>query len=187
MQSFTDEEIVSKIQAGKSELFGEIIDRYENKLVSYASKLILDHDMAEDAVQEAFIKTYRDIQSFDIKRKFSSWIYRIVHNESINQVRKNSKNVDMDEVGEIASSIDIANETATKIDNQKLSTQLLEAISKLPLKYREVVMLRFYEDKSYDEISDILRLPGNTVGTYISRAKIDLKKNLNIKDIEEFL
>ncbi len=179
--------IIAQLQSGDKEIFGIIIDRYEGKLVGYATRLIQNHDMAEDAVQEAFMKSYRDIHSFDIRRKFSSWIYRIVHNEAISQVRKVSRNDSLEDVFEIPSGIDVASEISKKLDIKSINREIDLVMKKLSLKYREVVLLRFYEDKTYDEISEILHLPVNTVGTYISRAKKEFKKNLQNVNIEEYL
>ena len=87
----TDEELVEIVRSEDKELYSELVYRYEDKLVRYANYLIGDEHKAADAVQEAFIKAFINIKSFDLKKKFSSWIYRIVHNESINLVKKDKK------------------------------------------------------------------------------------------------
>src|SRR4051812_39173558 len=84
----SDEQIVAQIQNGKSDLFGIIVERYEARFKRYATKFIKSHFDSEDVIQEVFIKAYRNIQSFDASRKFSSWIYRIAHNEFINFIKK---------------------------------------------------------------------------------------------------
>src|SRR3989344_4369418 len=86
----TDEEIVKQVQNGDDDAFATLIDRYEHKLIRYAHRfLFYDRDSVEDVVQEVFIKVYVNVESFDATRKFSSWIYRIAHNELIDTVKKN--------------------------------------------------------------------------------------------------
>ena len=87
MDSRTDEEIAALVQAGDQAVFGLLLERYEEKLMRYAKKFIPDQDDANDIVQEIFIKAYINIKSFDIKRKFSPWIYRIAHNEFLNAIK----------------------------------------------------------------------------------------------------
>src|SRR6476660_6356685 len=84
----TDEQIALAVQAGATERFGELIERYEAKLLRYARKFLLDPDDAQDIVQDTFIKAYENLQSFDSCRRFSQWIYRIAHNEFVNALKK---------------------------------------------------------------------------------------------------
>ena len=89
LQKYSDEELVEIIKSKDKEIFAEIIKRYEKKLLRYANYLLNDSDKASDVVQESFIKAYVNLNSFNNKFKFSSWIYRIVHNEAINHINKN--------------------------------------------------------------------------------------------------
>src|SRR3989344_5780693 len=83
-----DEEIALLVQSGKVGFFGLLIHRYEDKMKRYAAKFLSDQEDTKDVVQEIFIKAYVNIQSFDAKRKFSSWLYRIAHNELVNALKK---------------------------------------------------------------------------------------------------
>ena len=87
----SDEEIANFIQSGKSDYFRILIERYEDKMKRYARKFLANREDIEDVIQEVFIKVYKNIQSFDIKRRFSSWIYRIAHNELVNALSKKKK------------------------------------------------------------------------------------------------
>lgn len=187
MNKYTDEQLAQRLQQDDHESFGHIIDRYEPALIRYASRLVRDHDAAEDVVQETFVKAYRDIQSFDTKRKFSSWLYRIAHNEAIDYIRKNRRLVGLDEASEVASDTDIYSSAQSSLDQDKTKKRLGKAINAISLRYREPVILRFYEEKEYEEIAEIMRIPIGTVGTYISRAKKELKENLSDINIEDYL
>src|SRR3989344_2118367 len=85
----TDEEIALSVQSGKVELFSILVKRYEEKIQRYARKVLASNDDIQDVVQDIFIKTYVNIQSFDVKRRFSPWIYRIAHNEIVNLFKRN--------------------------------------------------------------------------------------------------
>jgi len=172
LKTFTDEQVVVYVRTKDQESYLEIVLRYEDKLLRYARSLIGDEMQAADAVQNAFVKAFINLNSFDEKRKFSTWIYRIVHNEVMNAVIKYKKELpfldDMDfESGENLEEIFIDKETKEKVQN---------CFTQLPLLYAEPLSLFFLEEKSYEEISDILRLPIGTVGTRIRRAKILMRR-----------
>jgi RNA polymerase sigma-70 factor (ECF subfamily) len=103
-ENFSDEELVEQIRKSDRELYAIIIKRYQEKLLRYANNLIKDESRASDAVQESFIKAFINLNSFNTKKKFSSWIYRIVHNETLNIIKKYKLETplleDLDFVGE---------------------------------------------------------------------------------------
>jgi len=174
----TDEEIVELIVAGDIELFAKIIERYQTKLIIYTRRITYSQQGAEDVVQETFIKSYQNLNGFKMNKKFSSWIYRIAHNEAVNYVRKHHREITVSDEAwfdtkpsELAS---VEIELDKKISNQALAS----AMKDLPLKYREPIMLHAIEGKSYEEVSDILRIPKATVGTRINRAKSKLEASL---------
>jgi len=170
--NFSDEQLVKYIREQDKEAYAEIINRYEDKLMRYALYLTGDDDKAADVVQEAFIKAYINLNGFDIRKKFSSWIYRIVHNEAMSVLRKHHKDVAIFEDVDFDSGIDLEND----LIKQELQARTHYCLGKMPILYREPLSLYFLEDKSYDEISDILRIPIGTVGTRINRAKVLMRK-----------
>src|ERR1039457_56959 len=91
MTEQTDEQIAIAVQKGDAQAFGALVERFEPKLLRYARKFLFDYEDGKDMVQEVFIKAYSNIQSFDADRSFSSWIYRIAHNEFINAIRKKGR------------------------------------------------------------------------------------------------
>ena len=172
-----DEQLVLIIREGDGELYSHIIKRYRSKLSRYLGRFISDPDELEDVLQDVFIKAYRNLYGFDVKRKFSSWIYRIAHNEAVNHIKKNSKvRVSLDDIE--YKIVDEKIDLGSKIDKKILRKNIAESLENIGFKYREVLTLFFFEDKSYEEISDILRIPVNTVGTLILRGKKLLKKQL---------
>lgn len=172
ISKFTDEEVVELTRTKDKEAYAEIIRRYQEKLMRYALYLLRDEDKAEDVVGESFIKAYTNLNGFNTKKKFSSWIYRIVHNQAINLINKHKKEMPMFENVDFDSGVDIEKEYAKK----EIVKLVKKCVSEMPLLYKEPLSLFFLEDKPYNEISDILRVPIGTVGTRINRAKILMKK-----------
>lgn len=176
----SDEDIVLYIREKNKEFFSYIIDRYKEKLRIYLNRITNYSPEVDDLVQQTLVNAYINLNNFDVKRKFSSWIYRIAHNLAINWLKKKKASISIDE-DEV-----IANKLSDKIDIFKemvgleMSSHLTVAINKLPEKFKEPFILRYFEDKSYEEISSIIRKPKNTVGTMINRAKKFLKKDLKI-------
>lgn len=168
----SDEDIVEMVCKKDKELYSEIIKRYESKLLRYSNYLVNDKDLASDIVQESFIKAYINLNGFDLKKKFSSWIYRIVHNEAMNAVKKQKKHVPIHEGLDVDSGVDLEDEIIVK----EMKSRAHDCLSHMPVIYREPLSLFYIEEKSYEEISDILRIPVGTVGTRVNRAKILMKK-----------
>ena len=141
----------------------------------------LDSEDIADVLQDVFIKVYKNLNNFDQELKFSSWVYRITHNQVISNFRKNKARpqtvpieIDDNIVHNLASDLD----TGQLADLDYLRQNINVVLDKLDLKYREVLILKFLEDKDYKEISDILKKPVGTVGTLINRAKVKFKKAL---------
>lgn len=182
----SDEEVVRMTLKDPNQ-YGLLMERYEAKLKRYITRLgVRNQDDQLDVLQEIFIMAYRNLNSFDTSLSFSSWIYRIAHNESISWYRK--KNVrpeghlvgDGDEIlGFLASSQEGEEVKFDKVINAE---EVNKALDSLDEKYREPIILRFFEHKEYDEISDILEIPIGSVGTLLHRGKKQLAHVLN-KDI----
>lgn len=171
MTNLTDEEIVEIVRSSDQEEYEALVDRYQLKLLRYANGLIHDEQKAKDVVQESFIKAFVNLNGFDTTKKFSSWIYRITHNEAMNLLKRYQKEVLLPEGVDFASDENIE----TEYSQQELTVHMQQCLKELPIIYAEPLNLRYIEEKSYDEISDILHLPISTVGTRIKRAKILMK------------
>jgi len=168
---YSDEEIIERVRSEDQELYAVIMDRYQDKLLRYAFSLIKDEQNSADIVQESFIKAFINLKGFDIKKKFSSWIYRIVHNEAINMAKKYRKEVPLLDDFDFKSEENIEQE----FERQEIIEQVKKCFEKMPLLYGEALHLYYIDEKSYEEISDILRIPMGTVATRVSRAKVLIK------------
>ena len=169
----TDEELVEEIRSRDPELYAVIIDRYQAKLLRYAGNLVKDEHKAADIVQDAFIKAFVNLRGFDTGRKFSSWIYRIVHNEAMNAAVRHERELPMADDFDAPSGEDIE----TNYGRKETAEQVEACLRNLPLIFSEPLQLHYIDGKSYEEMSDILRVPIGTVATRMRRAKL-LMKNI---------
>jgi RNA polymerase sigma-70 factor (ECF subfamily) len=186
LSRLSDEKLAAYMQEHQGEGLEFLVDRYQLKLERYVKSIIKDSDQTEDVLQETFISVYKNINSFNSDRKFSPWIYRIAHNKAVSELRRRSFFFSLDSVKELEDERLKSANIEKGIDQKRVSQMLQENISCLPLKYREVIFLRYFEDKSYEEISEILQMPKGTVGVRITRGAEILKRKLNIK-IEDWL
>jgi RNA polymerase sigma-70 factor (ECF subfamily) len=171
-EKLTDEEVVEKVRLENQEFYAYLMERYQSKLLRYANNLVKDEHRAKDVVQETFIKAFINLNGFDQKKKFSSWIYRIVHNEALNVLKKYHKELPMLPDFDFESAEDLEKDFSQK----EITATVEKCLAKLPLTYSEPLALYYIEEKSYEEIGDILKLPQGTVATRISRAKLLMKK-----------
>jgi RNA polymerase sigma-70 factor (ECF subfamily) len=172
----SDSEVVSYILQGNIDTYSLVVERYEAKLLRYATFLIKDYDMASDLVQDTFIKAYVNLNGFRLDKSFSSWIYRILHNEAMNLIKKNKLSSTFTDKGMTGDEISVKFLTDKHIDKSILRDNLQKCINKVSLKYQEVIVLYYFDHLKYDEISDILHIPTSTVGVRVKRAKAELKK-----------
>lgn len=173
-QEKTDKELVA-LSLQNRDFFAYIVDRYEKKLLRYIRRITdLREDDLNDILQDIFIKVYQNLNDYDLTLSFSSWIYRIAHNQVIdthrkNKIRPHGNYIDVDDsvLENIVNDFDFTKEIDAKI----LKKSIKEVISNLDNKHREILILKFFEQKDYKEISDILKKPTGTVATLINRAK----------------
>ena len=183
----SDREIVKKSLAD-IDYFTCLYDRYELRLFRYVKRIALVNDeQAHDILQEAFIKIWRNLNDFDQSLKFSSWIYRIVHNETVSYWRK-QKSFGKDREVKLDSNLieKIPRDLETNENKERKDMLTHDVLELLPLKYKTVLVLKFMEDMSYHEISDVLKIPEGTVASWINRAKNMFMKEASDKHISFF-
>ncbi len=182
----TDEQIVV-LTLKNQDYYLCLMKRYEAKLLNYILKISnINREDAEDVLQEVFIKAYQNLNDFDLNYKFSNWIYSIAHNATISAFRKKKvrpqtvfwEDKDLNNI--LESTLNVENTSLQKLTYK----QILKIINRLPLKYKDVLILKFMEGKDYREISDILHKPMGTIATLINRAKKSLKQELKKEDIK---
>jgi len=180
----SDRELISRIRNGEDLCFDDLFARYRDKLFFYLRHLVGNKEEAEDLLQNVFVKAYEKFSTFDARRAFSSWIYRIAHNEAVNHLkRKNRKTfLSWEDIVSSKDQLESSSKERSPHDEwirKEVRREVKVAMERLPEKYREVLVLRFYLDHSYDEIAAIIEKPMNTVGTLLSRAKSRLLREVS--------
>ncbi|MFA7286694.1 MAG: RNA polymerase sigma factor [Patescibacteria group bacterium] len=173
----SDEEIAASVQRGDVSAFAALVERYEGKMLRYARRFLSTREDAEDKVQDVFLKAYVNLNSFNAKRRFSPWLYRIAHNEFVNAIKKSGHDALPFFDPDVLFPHPIAAERTDKnILERELRDAFDELIQLLDVKYREPLIFYYFEDMSYQEIADILEIPIATVGVRLLRAKEALRQ-----------
>ena len=172
----TDEELVELVLNNKTEAFGVLSSRYTKKLLRYGKKFLYNYENIEDAVQNVFVKAYINIKGFDTRKKFSPWIYRIAHNEFINVAKQKKKEPVLFFNTDVIFSFPSKNNHLEDIEKEEEKEKIEKYLNHLNIKYREPLILYYFEEKNYKEISDILKIPISTVGTRLKRGRKEIKK-----------
>jgi len=186
--SLEDDVLVKKAIGGDEEAYKRLVDKYERALYYHILKMIKDKEQVEDLVQETFVKAFDNLNTYSTNYAFSTWLYRIATNHTIDYLRKKKlKTLSIDKPmktkdGEMEMQLpDDSAGTDRDIIRKQRQKIVQHAIDDLPEKYRKVIQLRHMEEKSYKEISDILDRPLGTVKAHIFRAREMLYKALKDK------
>lgn len=173
-----DEELALRVQAGDQESFRMLLERYEPKIRRYARRFLVDGDDIDDQVQETFIQAYTNIKGFNPSRPFSPWLYRIAHNQCVNALKKKKRFLlfsffDSDTLFPQLVAKERSDGAILGAEVKKTLDACLDALEP---KYREPLVLYYFEELTYKEIADVMRIPVSTVGVRISRGKQLAKK-----------
>ncbi len=170
--------IIAEIQAGHKELYSELVGRYRNQVAGIAYKMVGDYDDAKDITQMVFVKTYYNLERFDTSKRFSTWLYRIAVNASIDYVRKFRKHK-FEELDDIKESKEVNIKNPEQLFQLKeLKNYVMEAAEKLNDKQRVAFLNKDVKGLSIDEISSIMGMPQATVRWYLHRARKKIRTDL---------
>jgi RNA polymerase sigma-70 factor, ECF subfamily len=184
-----DSALAALATQGREGAFRELLTRYERPVFSLVYRMVRDRALAEDLAQEAFIRAFSAIASYDSRYKFSNWMFKIANNHTIDHIRKRKLDTVSIEGSPHARTTDEESRTSIVVrstgqtplqyvENLELGGQIEQAISALRPEYRSVILLRHVEGHSYEEIAEVLELPLGTVKTYLHRARAELKVRL---------
>jgi RNA polymerase sigma-W factor len=178
-------DIIRHAVDGDQKAYAELVSRYQAQIFNLILRMVRSREEAQDLTQETFIKAFNSLSSFNAEYAFSTWLYKIAVNSCIDHFRKKRiKAYPLDNPiagkdGELSREFaDSSQGPESGLLNQEKSAQIQEAILALPEKYREAIILRHAQDKSYEEIAAILKVPIGTVKVRIFRGREILKKKL---------
>jgi RNA polymerase sigma-70 factor (ECF subfamily) len=185
-RSPTDEELVRSVLAGDRERFGELVERYQGRLVNYLFRLVRNLDEAHDLAQEVFVRVYQALDRFDPQYRFSTWLFRVAQNAAIDVIRKRRFRLvplsrPEEDGGEGTWEIELEAPGAGALETLvglERDARVRLAIDGLPWEYRELILLRHYGELAYDEIAEAKGMPLGTVKNKLFRARQMLKSAL---------
>lgn len=173
-----DLDLVRRALDGSQDAYRDLLLRYQRPVLSLIRRMVRNSSQAEDLAQEVFLKAFRALESFDQRRKFSSWLFKIAHNASIDQLRRRQLDTvpletrDQDQPDLVAVLADPGVETpSSRVEQRDLALAIEGAMASLKPPYREVVILRYQEGLAYEEIAEVTDLPLGTVKTHLFRAR----------------
>jgi len=187
LSKLEDRDLVGLALEGRESAFRELLARYERPLYTQIWRMVRDTGLAEDLAQEAFVRAFRALPSYNPQHRFSSWIFRVAHNLTIDHLRKkqlDTVSLDAPRAGgrsDALPALQVATPGASPEEEtlqRELGSQIETAIDALRPEYRAAILLRHVEGRSYEEVAEILELPLGTVKTYIHRGRLELRERL---------
>ena len=178
-----DLKIIESCLLGNTQMFSRLIDNYKNMVYNLTYRMSNNPQEAEDISQEAFLRAFQSLAHFNPSYKFSTWLYQITLNIIRDRFKKKELNyvsldtpVETDDSEFYSQPADLTNNPEQIISQKENLQTIQQAIYSLPLKYREVIVLRHLQDLSYIEIGNILKLPPGTIKVRLYRAREQLRK-----------
>ena len=182
-RSPTDEELIARFQEGDVYAFEQIVHRYKEPLVNFVYHFLGNRIDAEDVIQETFLRVFKNKHLYQSIAKFSTWIYTIAGNLAKTELRRRRRRrvLSLSRMGSDDRDYDIPDVFSSPdrvVDGGMKEKMIRQAIAELPPKFREVVVLRDIQEFSYEEISQILKIPIGTVKSRVNRGRLRLQKRL---------
>lgn len=175
MGMMDEKEHIARVLAGNAESYRVLVERYQTGLIIHCENIVKNRQEGEDIAQEAFIKAYRNLANFsEGKGRFSTWLYRIATNLCIDSLRKNKRRVHVKDIENYLEAVLPRHVEDEEVQRLRAAIETLE-----PPKYAEIIKAYFWEGKSYQEIATKYQTSTNTVGTWMSRAKGQLKEKMS--------
>lgn len=185
----TDQELVRLCLRGQERAAHELVSRYQRPVFSFIYRMVRDRELAEDLAQDTFIRAFDNLGKYDPAYKFSSWLFKVGHNLTVDHIRR--RELDTVSIHGAPDAVTSDQQEATSVslesdferpdellEARQLGASIEEAIDRLRPEYRTAILLRHVEGYSYDEISEVMEIPLGTVKTYIHRARAELQDML---------
>ena len=172
----SDDELVAHCLEGRREAFSELVMRHQKMVYSVARSMLGDANAAEDMAQETFLHAYRALNGYRAQGKFQAWLRMITTRLCLNHRRDNHREVAWDDLN--GHPAEMSEGPESRLGEWERRGEVRRAIEALPADYRDVIVLRYMEDLTYDEIARHLGVPTSTIETRLHRAKKQLRQSL---------
>lgn len=172
--------VVRRVLDGETEAFSRLFDAYGRRVYNFCARTLASREAGEDAAMETFLKAFRGLGSYNPALPFENWLFRIAANQCWDLLRSRSKEEIRAEPAEAAATevADCAADILAGVLQEEQADRVGAALNSLPAKYRVPLVLRYYNDMSYDEIAQALKLNRATVATLLFRGKEELRRTL---------
>jgi len=187
MELDEDQVLIKKTLRGDRKAFEELMRKYEKRIFSFVVRMVRNEDTAVDLTQDFFFKIFTVLDKYNYEYKFSTWAYRICYNLVIDHIRKNQAQVDsLDDESvtprDLLDSDNVSREDGFKtLAKEETRDYVWRVVDQIPLKFRELILLRYIQDLKYEEIAEITALPVGTVQNRIFKA-MEILKQLMVND-----
>jgi RNA polymerase sigma-70 factor (ECF subfamily) len=178
----TDGVLVESAKSGDSKAFSSLVLKHQQSLLRLCMRFTSSQDLAEDIVQDTFVKAFRKLSTFEGRSSFKSWLFQIAINTAKNKLRATRDTVNIDNV-----QISIAGLTTEGLEREGLRTMIREFVDELPEKQKMALTLRVYDDLSFKEIAEIMDCPYDTAKANYRHGLMSIKKNLEKRNLIEQL
>jgi RNA polymerase sigma-70 factor (ECF subfamily) len=180
MVSDPDQEIIESIRRGHLRGFGALVDRHKERAMTLALRIVGEREDAEEVVQDAFLRAFRNLEQFRGESRFSTWFYRILYNACMARVTRRPKRGEPVNYGDEAIEMIESDEPSVQhaLENEEEQAVLQEEITRLPETFRTALTLFYVQELSYDDMASILQMPLGTVKTNLSRGRLLLRKRV---------
>jgi len=174
MDAPSDRDLILRARRGETEAYGELVTRYQTNIFNVCHRILRDRVEAEDMAQEAFMRAYDRLNTFDLGRDFAPWMRRVAANVCLNHLSSQKPTSELKEEQDADSS----QRPDEQVEVKERSEQIRVALTSLPPHYRVVVELRHYQEMSYEEIATELNIPLSDVKSHLFRARKLLAEKL---------
>ena len=172
-----DQKLVERVWAGEREAFARLIDRYKTRVLHTAFRMLRNREDAEEAAQDTFVRAYRGLAKFRAEASFSTWIYKICYHVCLSYLERKKLPRAQIEPEELLSLPDWATPETT-LETQAQGKAVEAVLDGLPQHFRTVLILYHAQQLSYQEISEVMELPVNTVKTHLHRGRALLRERI---------
>ena len=189
----TDAQLVRQALAGSQDAYRTLVERHSRAVLTLVARMVRDQGVAEELAQDAFVKAFGALRSFDPSYKFSNWILRIAHNVAVDHLRKSRPpivSIDDDASGREMADLLADSREPTAFDRavrQDFRDALESALATLRPEFRRLVVMRYLEDMSYEDIAEVVGLPLGTVKSHLHRARAKLRAALSRELVDDWM
>ena len=176
-----DVKLVAASKSGDQDAFALLVQRHQHRVFNLVYRMLQQYDEANEVTQETFLAAWQGLPSFRGDARFSTWLYRIAYNCCLKQLEQHKRDRALQtaiQAEQLLENADSETRTDTEIDARDRQTLVREQLSTLPTKYRLVLVLRHLQEKTYEEMAEILAMPIGTIKTHLFRARNLLKERL---------